>query len=135
MIRALVAATLFLIVGGCDESPPAHPSPDATYQVRGEIRGVTDGAERFLSIHHEAIDDFRDREGVVVGMRAMTMMFQVADGVALSGVDVGDAVSITFEVRWSGGSELQITALEELPADTVLELGGGGSADHSRDSR
>ena len=51
-----------------------------------------------LEIHHEAIPDFKNREGVVFenpttgvrGMKSMTMAFPVGEGVSLEGIEIGN---------------------------------------------
>ena len=123
------AAALLLALGfvACDETPAPPPPADATYQVRGRIEYL---GEQRVAVHHEAIDEFVGADGEQVGMRSMTMDFVLADGVDVTGLEDGDPVALTFEVRWSGGDRLTATALEELPADTELEIADVLPADH-----
>ena len=120
-MRSIAIAALLLLACGGEEEAPTEP--DGTYTVRGEISEM---GERNLAIHHEAIPDFTNREGEVSGMDSMTMMFHRPESVSLDGIAVGDPVELTFDVRWSGDHTLTITALDELPEGTELEL----SADH-----
>jgi hypothetical protein len=57
-------------------------------------------------------------------MDSMTMPFPLAEGVELDGVEPGDKVGFTLEVEWEGDPPYRITTLEELGAETVLDLGG-----------
>jgi len=116
-MRAIATAALLLFACGAEETSPTEP--DGTYEVRGRIMEM---GERNLAIHHEAIPDFTNREGEVSGMDSMTMMFHRPESIALDGIEVGDPVQLTFEVRWSGDHTLTITALQKLPDDTELEL-------------
>ncbi len=104
---------------GTPDAPPA--APDA-YETRGLVRQVP-SAERpgsELHLHHEAIPDFKDAGGEVVGMDAMAMPFPVAEAAMLDGLAPGDKVVFTFEVRWEGVDPLRITRLEKLPPETRL---------------
>ena len=100
------------------------PAADGTYQVRGQVIDVPREEGDNLTVHHEAIADFRDREGKPSEMESMSMPFTVAPGVSLAGIAPGDKVEMTFEVRWEGGAPLRVVALHELPESTALDLGG-----------
>lgn len=113
-------ALLFALVA-CDGAEPAEPtSPDGTYTVRGQVGDV---GETSLAVHHEAIPEFVNREGEPSGMASMSMMFHRPASVPIEGIETGDLVELTFDVRWNGDHTLTLTAIEELPEDTVLELG------------
>jgi Cu/Ag efflux protein CusF len=92
------------------------------YELRGEVTAVPDPdrPRSALVIRHEAVDDFADIDGDVVGMDAMTMPFPTAPGVSLDGIEPGDRVSFTLEVAWDDDPPYRITRLEELPAETPL---------------
>lgn len=100
------------------------PPPDATYTVRGQVLEVPRQAGGELTVHHEAVPDFRDRQGKPSSMDSMAMPFSVAREVSLAAVAPGDKVELTFEVRWEGAPTLQVVKLTELPESTQLELGG-----------
>ena len=106
----------------CD-ADDAPAGPDGVYTTRGRVEGVGRTA---LAIRHEAIPTFRDREGQVSGMGSMAMRFFYPEGLDLEGIEEGDPVELTFEVHWSVEHTLLITAIDELPAETELEL----AADH-----
>lgn len=129
---ALVAGALVL-GAGCEkktetskDSPPPKTTrgePDGTYSIRGIIERLPGGSID-LMIHHEAIEDFTDREGEVVGMNAMTMPFpELGSDVSLDGFGVGDKVAFTLEVWWTGRRGWEIASLEKLDAGTELDFG------------
>lgn len=134
---AILAAAVGALPLGCSkepESPPADPSasgtaPDAavpidTYTVRGQIEELPEPGRPMsaLRIHHEAIDNFVNRAGKVVGMSAMTMEFPVAEGVSLDGLAVGQKVEFTFEMVRTPTGSYRITAIRPLPDETELEF-------------
>lgn len=103
--------------------------PEHVYTVRGQIVSLPspDRPLDDLSIKHEAIPDFKHRDNVVHGMKAMTMPFPVDESVSLDGFEVGDLVRFTFVTVWGEHyPEYRITEIVELPADTELELTPGG---------
>lgn len=139
---ALVAAALTAAAGGCrDRDAPRRDGAGdlRRYTVRGEVVQLPPAAAgvRTVSLRHEALDDFADASGTVVGMSAMRMSFEVAPAVSLEDVQVGDKVEVRLAVGWSPPL-LRIEALRKLPAGTVLELrparppAGGGSAPPGR---
>lgn len=104
--------------GGRSGGPP----PDGRYELQGIVERLPQGPDNSLYIRHEAIDDFRDAHGEIVGMDSMTMPFPVAEGVPLEGVEAGDPIAFTFEVRWNDQPRFQVTSLRELPAGTEIEF-------------
>lgn len=130
--RVLAAAALSLAalaLAGCRD---AGRSPGATgeaadglrrYTVRAEIVRVPDAAagKREVSLRHEAIDDFADANGKVVGMGSMVMPFELAPAVSVDGLGVGDKVEARFAVGWSP-PVLRVEQLRKLPAGTALEF-------------
>lgn len=106
--------------GGHERLAPA----DATYSTRGQVVEVPRDKNGELSVHHEAVADFRDREGKPSHMDSMSMPFAVAPEVSLAGIAPGDKVAMTFEVRWDSLPTLRIVKLSELPESTALSLGG-----------
>lgn len=126
--RALVVCALATLCA-CDRpasqprsQPAASPGSGAqaapgaqarVYTVNGTIEQLPDPAVKgsMLQVHHEDIPGFVSREGTVVGMNAMTMPFPPAPGVSLAGLKVGDAVELTFEVRWDRIPPQQATAI------------------------
>lgn len=114
----LFAFAALLLAAACRQ---ATPPAAAVYQVRGEIRQLPVAPARDLMIRHEAIPDFKDEAGRVVGMEAMTMPFTLAPGIELGGLAAGDRVEFTLEVRWDDPANLaRITRLAKLPPGSRL---------------
>lgn len=121
-----------LLLGmGCGKAP--LPPADQTYTVRGVIDALPDPSDkrREYLIEHAAIPEFKNNRGETVGMDTMTMPFPMAPDVDVSGLAVGDPVELTFEVRWTGDTKLQVTKLQELPAGTIVEMGSLPDEDES----
>ena len=139
----LAAVALFL---GCSK-PGQVDHPDGndggqtaaapiqhSYTVRGQVVMVPSADRPFddLQIRHEAIPDYKKRDGEVYvnskgvrGMVTMTMPFPVAEGVSLEGIEPGDKVEFVFVTTWGDEyPEYEITEILELPADTELNFGG-----------
>ncbi len=108
-----------------DAGKPA-PSPEARrYTVRGEVvRIAREGKAPQLSLRHEAIPDFADQTGRVVGMRPMVMPFDVAPDVRLDDVRPGDKVEARIAVGWSPPA-MRVEQLRKLPPDTALTFDDG----------
>jgi len=117
---ALVAFALAGTLACRERLAPA----DATYSARGEVVELPASRSGAMTIHHESVPGFRDRQGKPSHMDSMAMPFAVADGVSLDGIAAGDKVAFTFEVRWKSEPALRVTKLEKLPADTALVFGG-----------
>ncbi len=103
--------------------PPAR-TPDATYVTRAIIDAlpIPGDPKTELRAHHEAVDDFKDRTGKIVGMGAMIMDFPPAKGVSLAGLKVGDKVTMTWSVWWDSTPAWLAVKLEKLPPDTKIEF-------------
>jgi hypothetical protein len=118
--RVGVLIWLALSAAGCGHGPA---KTDARYHLRGVIAAMSgSGADAELSIHHEAIPNFKDRDGHASTMASMTMIFGLAQGVSPAALHVGDKIAFDFDLRWSTSPALLITKLEKLPADTPLAL-------------
>lgn len=124
----MLTIALALIAPGCRDGGGSRSGDEAAanarrYTVRGEIVRLPapSGGARQLSIRHEALDDFVNEAGVVVGMDSMVMQFDVAPAVALEDVRVGDKVEVRLAVAWSP-PVLRIEQLRKLPADTALRF-------------
>ena len=125
LIRWLLAVVAMAAVAACSREPSIGP-PDQVYTVRGVITGLPTPGKPMseLTIHHEPVPSFVDREGKTVGMASMEMPFTPARGVSLSRLTVGQKVEFTFEVRWKHSPFSRLTRIGVLPANTVLDLGG-----------
>ncbi|HYG70643.1 MAG TPA: copper-binding protein [Anaeromyxobacteraceae bacterium] len=118
---AVLAAALTLLATGCQKEAAPPGGAVHRYTVRGEVVQLRDGPPRELMLRHEAIDDFVDRTGAVVGMNAMTMPFPVEAALPLDGIAPGDKVRVRFSMDWEK-SRMAVESVEELPPDTALEF-------------
>jgi Cu/Ag efflux protein CusF len=129
--KTVAAVTVAVLLLGCKgEQPASPPAPAAraadVYTLRGEVvRLPAAGAKPAeLSIRHEAIPDFKNAAGEVVGMQPMVMPFAVGPTVSLDGIEPGDKIRFRFTMDWPKNA-LQIESIEELPRDTALDFGHG----------
>ena len=127
-----------LVLPGCGEEAQA-PAPAASYTTQGRVVMVKtpDSPASSLKIHHEAIPNFVDGQGQVVGMPSHPMDFpRVAETIDADTLQVGRAVRFTFDVTWDPSPSWIITELELLPDETRFAFeqpaaepessGGGG---------
>lgn len=123
-IATVFAATAAIATASCSTPPeaPAAPAvPAESYAMRGEIVRLPAAGSREMAIRHEAVPDFRDEGGKVVGMEAMTMPFTLAQGVGVDALAPGDKIAFTLEMRWRDPREIaRISRIERLPAGTLL---------------
>ncbi len=137
---AAIAAAAFFALTSCKKGLPSQTSPPTqtagavateitnTYRVRGIVESLPEAGKPAseLMIRHEAINDFVDGRGDVVGMNAMTMPFPaIAPSVALDGLAVGDKIAFEFSNTWSGPESARrpgwtIISVEKLPPETEL---------------
>lgn len=136
--RSVAVAALCLMLAHCDSESDHAPGaddhaekPDArvhTYTVRGRIDrfAPADHPDGAVYIRHEAIPDFVNPQGEVVGMQAMTMPFPVDPSASMDNLAEGDPVEFTFELNWAPGPDkrgpYRITEITKLPADTALNF-------------
>jgi Cu/Ag efflux protein CusF len=127
--RALLLAVAALAAlpacrGGSGGSEREQAASARRYTVRGEIVTLpaAGAGPRQIAVRHEAIPDFADRDGKVVGMGAMVMPFELAPGVAVEGMREGDPVELLLAVDWAGPS-LRVERLTKLPPGTPLDFG------------
>lgn len=95
-----------------------------TYDIRGEIVELPDPEDPLSGfyVRHEAIDEWVSMEGEIDPMDSMTMPFPLADDLSLEGIAAGDKVLFTLRVAYDDDPTFQVTRIEKLPDDTVLEL-------------
>jgi Cu/Ag efflux protein CusF len=118
------ATLLLLFAAACSRPAPTGPPPGArAYVVRGEVvqapSPVVAGME--VLVRHEAIDDFVDASGKVVGMDAMIMPFEVSPSAAPPGLAAGDRVEVRFWMDWKE-PRLRVERIQRLPPGTELEF-------------
>lgn len=114
----LLGSVLLSACGG-----PSTPAQSSNYDVRARVVEVHgSGDDLRVTLAHEAIPEFEDRSGDVVGMQAMAMAFGVARGIDAEAFSPGSKWQISFEVVWNREPPLRITRAERLPAETQLVL-------------
>jgi len=123
------ATALLLLLAACTAAAPPAGEGGRVYGVRGEIVAPPSpvAAGMQVLVRHEAIDDFVDATGKVVGMDAMVMPFDVAPPVAAKDLVVGDKVEIRFTMDWKG-PRLRVDRMERLPPGTALRFGTARAA-------
>lgn len=136
-LRAAPLCFCLLLAGpgflpACGKSEPAASAPakpDQVYSVRAKIDELPQPGrpQSEFRLHHEAIDQFVDGSGKVVGMSSMVMGFALDKSVSAEGLKPGDFVQLEFAVWWKGQPPLRypdykVTKLTKLPADTKLEF-------------
>jgi Cu/Ag efflux protein CusF len=120
-LTVVLASALPACRGNSGSSPA--PSDVRRYTIRAEVAGISGAAGApTLSLRHEAIPDFADQSGKVVGMSSMVMPFAVAPDVRLEDVRTGDKVEARIAVGWSPPT-MRVEQLRKLPADTALTFG------------
>lgn len=87
-----------------------------SYTVRGVIKALPGNgrAANELIVKHEAIPNYRDEAGNVVGMMAMTMPFYLSESVSPSGLAVGDSVELTVEQKLKPKFSEQVVVLKKI---------------------
>ena len=132
-----------LVLAACDPSGGEQPAPPASsaassphaadaeagrvdaYTVRGQVVAMPVAGRRQIQVAHEAIPDFKNKAGEVVGMATMTMPFPVDESVSLEGIEEADAVELTFEVDWRSVG-YRVTSITKLAEGTELALEAAG---------
>jgi Cu/Ag efflux protein CusF len=111
-------------VAGSNSARAAEASAPAVrrYTMRAEVVRLSEKPGGYLTLRHEAVDDFTDESGAVVGMDSMVMPFPVAQDASLDGLKVGDKIEAVMEVDWSQGF-MQLERIKKLPPETALHFG------------
>jgi Cu/Ag efflux protein CusF len=113
-------AVALVALGACGGGTPPPPPGNADYEARGEIAKLPDATSPQIWIRHEAIADFRNEQGEVVGMESMTMPFSVAPDLSLEGFAPGDRIGFRLEMRWGDRAAASVARIEKLPEGTRL---------------
>ena len=93
------------------------PQSDFQYSIEGLIRSIPKDNQgvKELIIQHEAVPDYRDETGKVVGMHAMTMPFYLAEELPIEGLKAGDRVKFKLEAWQKPRFKELITQIEVIP--------------------
>lgn len=126
-VSALAAAILATVtVAGCREArkPDDGAAGTQRYTFRAEVVKLPEASHSRpqLTLRHEAIPDFRDQSGAVVGMPSMIMPFEVAPSTSLDGIGVGDKVEAVLLADWPHQA-FRLERVRKLPGDTAIEFG------------
>jgi len=119
---ALAVTGALLRSGPASASPQASAPPVRRYTIRAEVVRLPERPGGDLILRHEAVDEFTDIAGEVVGMDSMTMPFPVARGAWPDGLQVGDKVEAVLLVNWEEGFQV-LERITKLPHDTRLHFG------------
>lgn len=112
-IRVVVMRCLVifvLVLAACGDRGETAAGPADLYRIEGEIVSLPAPDARIprLEIRHGAVPDFKNRQGDIEGMKAMTMSFELADDVDISTLREGDSIVFTLEVVWQRDSPARI---------------------------
>jgi Cu/Ag efflux protein CusF len=123
------ALALLGAVAGSSCARAAEASAPAVrrYTMRAEVVRLAEKPGGYLTLRHEAVDDFTDESGAVVGMDSMVMPFPVVQDASLDGLEVGDKIEAVMAVDWEQGYCL-LEGIKKLSPETVLHFGKARSA-------
>ncbi len=123
LLRSGLALVLAVAAAGPARAQTEAPASEVRrYTLRAEIVRLPDRPGGDLMLRHEAVDDFTDARGVVVGMDSMVMPFPVAHQVSLKGFAPGDKIEAVMVMDW-GRNSFMLDRVRKLPRDTVLHFG------------
>ncbi len=122
--RAVRWSVLLLVLSIAVSCTGKGSDSGRTYTTRGQVIQLPDPANpgTGITLNHEAVDQFMDRQGEIVGMDPMSMPFPVAKDVSLEGIRATDVVEFDLHVDWSQEPAAQITRIRKLPAGTKLDF-------------
>jgi Cu/Ag efflux protein CusF len=117
----IVAAVVATDAGG-NEALPVRAN---RYTVQGIVRSApaANKAGKTITILHQAIPTFKNRDGEETGMMSMAMPFQVAAEAGELPLSVGDKVEFTFDVDWDAQNPTTIVKITKLSADAEIRFG------------
>jgi len=107
--------------GSAQSAPEDPPQPVRRYPVRAEIVHMPEKPGGYLMVRHEAVDDFVDVTGDLVGMSSMVMEFPVAKEASVEGLKVGDKIEAILVVDWTRGYG-ELDHIRRLPPGTKLQF-------------
>ena len=113
MIRNIFLVFVALITTFSLSSGNAWAQDIFSYSVKGVVKALPGNgrANNEIIVKHEAIPDYRDEAGNIVGMMAMTMPFYLAKTTKIDGIAVGDAVQMTVEQRLKPGFTEEVVSI------------------------
>jgi len=118
----VVRWAVLLLILGIVMSCTGSSDSGRTYTTRGQVVQLPDPTNPGLTLNHEAVDQFMDRQGEIVGMDPMSMSYPVAKSLSLEGIQVGDVVEFKWHVDWNTEPAVEIVEVHKLPAGTKLDF-------------
>ena len=121
-------AAAILLIGGCAsrhsgkaQSSTTQPGITYSYHLLGIIKALPAPGElpENVTIKVGPIAHWVGMSGKIEPMMAMTMPYQLAHGVTLHGIAIGDKVAFTYKVNWTT-DRMVLTRIRTLPANTVI---------------
>jgi len=87
-----------------------------SYTVKGVIKALPgEGrANNEILVKHEAIPNYRDEGGNLVGMTAMTMPFYLVDKISTPELKVGDKIEMVLEQRIGRRLSEEVVSIKRL---------------------
>ncbi len=88
-----------------------------TYSMKGIIKALPGNgrAPNEVLIKHDAVPEYRNRSGEVVGMSAMTMPFYLRKDVSVGELKVGDTVEFKVEAHFEPRFTEEIVSINKVP--------------------
>ena len=131
MSRPLLVLTLTLLALGCSDPEPTDGGEVATFEEMTYSDATASESE--LTVRAVFVGSLYDGDAVMVEheeipgrMPAMRMPFMLERPDLISGLSEGDKVLLTIR-NDEMGTGFAVTAIEPLPASTVLDLEGSGA--------
>ena len=118
---AMAALALVGAAAGSGHARAQGERPVRRYTIRAEVVHLPERPGGDVVLRHEAVDDFTDMDGAVVGMDSMTMAFPVARGAWPEGMKVGDRLEALLVVNWEKGFQV-LERITRLPPATELHF-------------
>ncbi len=125
----VLAISMNGLITGCQSKKSTKSKSTAvqgttyTYHLRGIVRALPRAGQspRSIEIKTEPIARWVNFNGKIHPMMAMTMPYQLAHGLALRGLAVGDKVAFTYQVNWTA-DQMVVSSISKLPPRTVLKF-------------
>ena len=110
-LRSLAVVVLVFFMAGVALADDAY-----TFKVHGVIRGLPGKglAKDEILVKHQAIPDYRDESGKVIGMMAMTMPFYLAPELSVEGFAEGDTVELEIEQHLQPESSEKVVKIKKV---------------------
>lgn len=110
MFKAVLVLFFFVIAEAKAFAEDAY-----TFTVHGVVKALPGKglAQNEILVKHEAIPEYRDESGKVVGMMAMTMPFYLRDVASLKDLQVGDRVDLVVEQQLKPTFSEQVISVEK----------------------